>query len=401
MLSTYFGFWEYWELDNKLTFFGDERLIVVNPGVTEIDVRADLWSDWVRWCDYPGNEKFYLAMRMSGLDPIPNGFTGDSYFLYNGWKLIINLTDVRFTGILYSDDYETPFWVYPGTSTLKAVYPATVSSLVNTIPTVENVITEAPTPDEIALAVTSYPMADVAHDFDTFAGSVVHLKHLEYTIFIDPEAEFDGEGSQHKPFDNETSALDYAEAHGIPNLAIRSDIEIGRSLKNFIINGIGTPKVEFLGLDLKNSKFSHCNLTGTYTDTITAQECALTGTFTLNGYFETCGLDGTFLVPDGGDCYVTKCTALEKAFEKPILIVGGVEGTATVLFMGYKGGLSVKYCNQPTDVVKIILDGGTVDIVVGDDLRIAGNDHGGPDGTGDMTLTDITMTVADDFAMGE
>lgn len=128
---------EYWELYNKVTFFGDLKLAVVNPDVTALDIRADLWSDWVRWAGYPGSERYFLAMRAVGLDVIPDGQTGDSYFMKNGWKLVVDITKVRVTGILWSDDFETAFY----SESLVPVYPARVSALVNTVNVIENVVT--------------------------------------------------------------------------------------------------------------------------------------------------------------------------------------------------------------------------------------------------------------------
>lgn len=44
MLTTFFGFWDYWELRHKVTFDGVNKLIEVNPGVTSLDVQRDLYS---------------------------------------------------------------------------------------------------------------------------------------------------------------------------------------------------------------------------------------------------------------------------------------------------------------------------------------------------------------------
>ena len=137
-----------WLLGSKVDFDGINKIIRVYPKVTTLDIRADLYSSWVEWQVIGDNIKFLPAMRYTGLDVIGAGsFTGDSYFLRNGWKLSVDLQKVRVTGVLYSDDYETPYF----TPNLVPQYPATVAALVNTIeiggfngnvPTVEQIRAE-------------------------------------------------------------------------------------------------------------------------------------------------------------------------------------------------------------------------------------------------------------------
>ena len=219
------------------------------------------------------------------------------------------------------------------------------------------VIKEFSTASILGSDVTPY------HDTDSLAGASVHLKHLSYKIFIDPDGISPGDGSQHHPYVDQHGAIDYAEDHGIKELVIYSDITITSNLKNFIIIGIGTPKIELTSIpNLKNSQFSHINLTGLYVDSITVQNAFLSGPVSINGFFETCAIEGELIVPDGGTAYLTKCTPLESTFTKPILNIGGATGTGTAILMGYRGGLLLINCNQSTDIIKINIDGGTVDI---------------------------------------
>jgi hypothetical protein len=134
----YYGnFWDYWNLGAKVTFDGTSKLIYVNPDVTALDIRADVYTTWVKWIELYENTVFTFAIEYSGLDPIPGGNTGDIYFLKNGWKLIIDLTKVAVSGVLYSRDYSTAYY----SSTLTPQYPATVAALVNTVTNYQNVVT--------------------------------------------------------------------------------------------------------------------------------------------------------------------------------------------------------------------------------------------------------------------
>lgn len=126
-----------WALAEKVDFNGVTRRITVNAGVTALDIREDVYSAWIRWIELDDNARFLPAMRVSGFDPIPGGFTGATYFMTNGWKLEYDPSTVAIAGVLYSDNYTTPYW----SDSDQPIYPATVSSLVNSAVTTQNVVT--------------------------------------------------------------------------------------------------------------------------------------------------------------------------------------------------------------------------------------------------------------------
>lgn len=130
---------DYWSpFAEKVIFDGETKTISVLPGVTTLDIRTDLYSAWVWWTSLRDNSKFLYAIRYAGLDPIGIGtYTGDIYFLKNGWKLLLDLTKVKITGALYSDDFDSAYYDYNG----NIQFPATVSALVNTISVPQNVVT--------------------------------------------------------------------------------------------------------------------------------------------------------------------------------------------------------------------------------------------------------------------
>lgn len=128
---------EEWALAEKVSFNGTTKRITVNAGVTELDIRADVYSAWVRWVTREDNARYLRAMRYTGLDLIPGGFTGDTYFMINGWKLEYDANVVAVNGVLFSDDYATPYW----SAADQPIYPATVAALVNTATTTQNVVT--------------------------------------------------------------------------------------------------------------------------------------------------------------------------------------------------------------------------------------------------------------------
>lgn len=105
MLSFYYGNWDYWNLNQKVTFDGTNKLIYITSGVTEIDVKQDLYSDWKEWSLLRDNFKYEQAMSSIGGEPLPGGrFVGGTFFLLNGWKIrtwegnhTLNITGNLFT----------------------------------------------------------------------------------------------------------------------------------------------------------------------------------------------------------------------------------------------------------------------------------------------------------------
>ncbi len=121
---------EDWLLNHKCTFDPVNRLIVVSSNTTTFDIKGDLYSSWKEWVQIRDNAKYLMAIRTTGGDPIGGGqYTGDVYFLVNNWKLVIDLTKVKITGVLYSDNFDTAYF----STNLEPQYPATVSALVNTV----------------------------------------------------------------------------------------------------------------------------------------------------------------------------------------------------------------------------------------------------------------------------
>lgn len=131
------GFWNYWNLGHKVTFDPALRAIIVNDGVTDLDILIDIYSASKEWLHDEETIHYPPPCRAVGGDPIPGGSTGSTFFLINDWKLLIDLTAVRVSGVLFSDSFSTAYYSPEG----DPVYPATVSSLVNQVLVPTNVVT--------------------------------------------------------------------------------------------------------------------------------------------------------------------------------------------------------------------------------------------------------------------
>jgi hypothetical protein len=88
MNQYFYAFWQDWENRHKVTFDGVNKLVLVNEGVTEMNVKEDIYSAWKEWSVMYDHGKYEQAMRNVGGDPTVGGnFLGSTYFLINGWRM--------------------------------------------------------------------------------------------------------------------------------------------------------------------------------------------------------------------------------------------------------------------------------------------------------------------------
>jgi len=118
---------------SKVTFDGLNKLIIINTGVTSIDVEIELYSEWKKWVLIDPNSQWDAAFRTVGGDIIGvNQFIPKYFFLINNWKIKVENLTVNFTTNLYSDNYINPIDIInssvliinsdvPGTTQLSAI----------------------------------------------------------------------------------------------------------------------------------------------------------------------------------------------------------------------------------------------------------------------------------------
>lgn len=122
----------------KLTFNEFTRIMSVVGGVTDLDIKQDVYSGWKRWALLAQNNK-YKAIRSIGGDITKAPFkAGDIYFLINGWRLQIDMTLTAVNGALFSDDFNTPLIDFSG----NPVNTFFVSNLVTGVSNTNSGITE-------------------------------------------------------------------------------------------------------------------------------------------------------------------------------------------------------------------------------------------------------------------
>lgn len=164
MHHTYGNFWDLWLLYHKAIFDGVAKLIYIAPGVTEINVQVDLYSDWKEWALIYQNPQYLAAMRAVGGDPLPGGVVlGNTFFLINGWRIVLN-HGVRFVGNLYTEEGDSPFITVDGVE----IAISEVSNLVDRVD-VPAAIGEA------ALASAVWSQASGSFAAGTFGAHIANL----------------------------------------------------------------------------------------------------------------------------------------------------------------------------------------------------------------------------------
>ncbi len=135
--------YDIWNLSQKVTFDGENKLILINEGITEIDVKVDFYSNWKEWVVLRDHSKFLPALRSVGGDPtVGDDALGATFFLINGWKIRTWEGDheLNLVGNLYSDDGSNPIVATLGPHNI--LISRTVSNLIDRITISESALTE-------------------------------------------------------------------------------------------------------------------------------------------------------------------------------------------------------------------------------------------------------------------
>lgn len=115
---TYFNNeWTYWSLFHKVTFDGPNKLILINDGVTTLNINEDVYSAWKEWIvllglvEHQDNPAYLEAISAIGGEPTPTGAIGATFFLENDWKLKPYPGSYRLlvNGNLFSSDGTNPY----------------------------------------------------------------------------------------------------------------------------------------------------------------------------------------------------------------------------------------------------------------------------------------------------
>lgn len=122
MWTTFISFWDDLLDPLKVTFDGDNKLIIINPQYSTINMKIDVYSAYKRWFQRRQNCNYLRPLRGIGGDTIAGGlYAGDIYFLTNNWQIVTDHL-VSLTGIVYSDNVNlNPFIIKSGGGLISTV----------------------------------------------------------------------------------------------------------------------------------------------------------------------------------------------------------------------------------------------------------------------------------------
>jgi len=397
--SLHYGHYEFWSVydpanglygDQKVAFDGPNKVIYVNIGVTELDVKRDLYSAWKEWIAGSKDKQvaagFPIAFTAIGGDAISQTSSlGSTFFLENGWRIQPYASGgsylLNVIGNLYTREGDSPFLFAVGASVSLtraslvdqitpdlSAFGLSSESISTTVWNAENrtlTSPSGPTAEEVATSV--WDRAYASHDGDgTFGHLVNYIKELHKRLYIDVDAEVNGDGSQEHPFNNLSSAIDRAEIDGIRELQISGDVQLDRNIKNFDIKGIGLPEFDCNGYSIQGCHFSEIKFKGLYTSgnqntrggVIVRDSLLLNGAY-LEGFFENCALGGDLFAIEGGNIFMKDCASGIPGTNRPTISMNS-GGASQLSVRGYSGGLTIKDCDNVDDRVTVELLAGSL-----------------------------------------
>lgn len=182
MWTNYVQFWDDFIDPLKATFNGETKIITISPQYTDVRVKLDLYSASKRWLQRRQNASYPPCFETSGGESVGSGlYTGDIYFLVNGWRINID-HQVNIIGTIYnkSNSSQSPYIVESGGGVI-----ATVSSLAYAYNTTGVTV---PSAAETAAAVwntnpATYPSTTVGGKIRQIDENTTNIKTTTDNIF--------------------------------------------------------------------------------------------------------------------------------------------------------------------------------------------------------------------------
>lgn len=312
----------------KVSFDGSTKLITILPGISEIDVGIDLYSEWKRWVMDGEGAQWEAAFRTTGGDPTNlagTQFSPRYYFLINGWKILVdNGLIVNFQLNLYTDNPDGVIYTTANNSG--------VNARLSDSPVVKN----------------------------------EYEQKLEYNniIYINSHATTTGSvypfGTSAVPVNNPIDAFILGEFYDINRFNLTGEITMPIDGDNFYVEGgTGEAIVHLTGTTLTNVDAKDITLDGDFgvlSSNIFLDNCILEDNIqNVSGFLKECGFKGIInLKENTTDITFLNCFSLVPGTFSPTLNAGLDDTASLGLNMrGYMGGLLVKNFNSPTKIATL------------------------------------------------
>ncbi len=352
------------------------------PLQSSYDMRRDLWSKYVDYMDFI--EWAHPVFERSGGATRPSGENATADFL------LINLW------VIVPANYEHAM-IINGNVTTNTGHP--IIDIFDTSRITEKVVPFVQGADSLITyeidSGGSISEIDIHTALDNYENKDDYKSDVSYllkSIYVDTNAPENGNGSQGNPFNNINEARELVNENSATNIYASGDIVVPGNLKGMHIIGVGLPKIDLNGQDIKNSSFYRCSLSGSYKDELIAEECHIENNFLLRGHFLRCEFVGNILAATDGEILLVDC-------------MSGIHGTgivtlsmnkgrrSSVIAVGHKGVLTITDCDDKSDIITVEMGSGT--LVFGnnctDGRMIAGGVCSFTDNTNGAQVTDQTI----------
>jgi len=317
----------------------------------------NIYSAWKDWCINGDGLQYPPAFDTLGGDPIDAVTSvGDYYFMRTdlGWRGLPPAQDNTIL-VLQGNLYPR----VPGDLVMEPLPAFTTTLIMQTSSLTQTVITGGTT--------VSGGLTTQEHD-KLLSLDTAKLGYISGEVYCDTNLAVNGDGTQGSPFNNINDAKSYAELNNIRDIILTGNVVMPSSMNNITIKGVGLPIIDLNGQDANGSKFTQCQLKGTYTNSIIAQECVLLNGLTLNGFFDRCALDGDLVCPDLSKTLMSDCKSNIPGLARPTISMSGV-ASKELGARGYHGGLTISNCTNVGNNVTVEMAEGSLTF---DSTNVAG-----------------------------
>lgn len=369
-----YGNWQFWETYNpptsfgpqKVTFDGPNRLILVNAGVSELNFKEDVYSNWKEWVMDPTqtNSKWAEAISGVGGDDLPGDrVLGATFFLENGWRMRTweGNHELTVTGNAFTREGEDIF-----VPTLKKW---NITIRLNTSTLVEVIL---PTP-----LLTSADITSIVNETTTALDPTFQAQNRAAydAIYVDLVAGNSGTefpcGTASKPVNNLTDARALATSFGVKHFKLLAGTAtLTSDVSNEIWEGVGQAAVNLSSCISSSAQFKNLEVSGTIAASAAPQvfqNCTVRDLSGVCGDFIGCLLDGTMTLASIGVRTLTTfkdCATKDIDTNKATLDFNNQE--ITVSARAYAGALALVNISNSSSDASIDLDVGKIELDASD-----------------------------------
>jgi hypothetical protein len=310
------------------TFDGDNLRIILDSGVTSVDVEIDLYSDWKEWSQLSDNAKYPAAFRTVGGDALTPGIDAGAYFFIqnqSGWR--IRPPEENITILVNGN-------LAPEESTLPIL-----------VPTLGN------------FSVLVDGLQPITQNVDTILTSVQESLYAGH-VFVDTLAGVPGTtfpiGTDSEPVSNLVDAVTIANDIGVRAMRFNGVLILDRSFQFWdFIGASAVAIVNVAGQDISGARFQGVEITGacgTLTNDFAVLRSKVNGLTGIRGAFGECVMQGTMSMV--GDVVLGGCASNVSGSSTPIFECQSHAMDFSV--RGWIGGIELRNFDQPGNNASLV-----------------------------------------------